>query len=300
MFLDVIAFLNEHKIEYATSGKNIGRGWLGIKHCPFCGDKNYHLGINKRNANVFCFKCQTKGWFYDFVMEVFKVDRKGAKKVCHPFMNFFKDGFEKEMLEKVTKVKVPEEFTTSFPKAHIKYLKKRHFGQEVIQRFSLMACMFLTKYRYRVIIPVFQDDRLVTFTARAIDKEQEPRYLHNPNENSVVHIKGTIYNLDLATKHTIICEGPTDVWRMGTSSVATFGTQYTNRQLRMLLKKGVEEVTILSDPDKGGLRMGETLESVLSFIGIKTNKYVLRDRDPADLTDDEAYDLRREILGKIR
>lgn len=297
MFLDVIKFLDEYKLSYSKSGKNIGRGWMGIKYCPFCGDKNYHLGVHKKTANISCWKCKTKGWFYDYVMEEFKCDRNKAKKYCHPFINFNKNGFDKEVLDRPTRTKLPEYATKEFPQCHKNYLFNRGFTFETIQRFDLYAVFMESMWRYRVIIPIYYDGKLVSFTARAISKEMEPRYLHSSNEISVIPVKQTLYNVDMVTDHIILCEGPTDVWKMGTGAVATFGTQFTNRQLCLLKRNGAKKATILFDPDKGGKKAARDLLTACDFIGIEANYYKLTDCDPGDLTFDEVYDLRKEILS---
>lgn len=297
MYLDVIKILDECKIAYSRSGKNIGRGWVGIRSCPFCGDKNYHMGIHKKTANVHCWKCKTKGWIYDYLMEEFKCDRRKAREICKPYMSD-RVGFSEELLTKVTRTKLPEEASKNFPKCHIKYLNSRGFSYETIQRFDLYSIFMESKYSYRIVIPIKYDDTLVAFTTRAISKVMEPRYLHSPNDISVIPVKQTVYNIDMMTDHVIICEGPTDVWKMGTSCIATFGVEFTNRQLNMIRKKGVKKATILYDPGKGGTRSGKELNTALDFIGIESEIYTLKDKDPGELSETEVQDIRKEIFKR--
>ena len=298
MFVDVVKFLTDQKIDFRTSGANIGRNFIGIRVCPACGDRKFHLGVSKKTANFHCFKCSSKFWLFDYVVEQYKCTRQEAKRICFPYLDFNKSGVDEQVLERPSRIKLPLGATQNFPKAHLKYLEKRGFSFETIQRFSLSACHMLSTYKYRIIIPVLYDGKMVSFTGRAI-AGQDPRYLHSPNEDSVIPVKQCLYNIDLATKHTIICEGAIDCWRLGTGSVATFGTKFTNRQLNVLRKNGCEKVTIIFDPDKGGRKATKELVTALDMIGIDAESYTLRDKDPGDLTEDEALDLRHEIYGRV-
>ena len=297
MFLDVIKFLRENKIDHRESGKNIGRGWIGAKICPFCGDRQYHLGIHKKSANVSCWKCGNKGWFYDYLMELYDCDRRKVREICKPYIMDKPGLITEEVLNRPTRIKWPIGVEDEFHPCHIQYLKSRGFGFETIQRFELKACFAIPPWKYRVIIPIMYDEKLVAFTARTVC-DVDPRYLHCPNDDAVIPVKQCVYNLDLVTDHIMICEGPTDVWRLGTGAVATFGTKFTNRQINMMRKKGVERATILFDPDRSGRENAERMAVAFDMLGIDCQIYKLRDRDPGDLTDDEAQDLRREILGR--
>ena len=52
--LDLIDFLDEIDVNFETSGKNIGEGWVGIDTCPFNGCSNLHFGINIANKSMWC------------------------------------------------------------------------------------------------------------------------------------------------------------------------------------------------------------------------------------------------------
>lgn len=297
MFFDIIRFLNDQKIEYRSSGKNIGRGWVGIRKCPFCGDRKYHLGMHKKTANLSCFRCGTKVWILEYLMESYKCTRAQAREAIKGYVDWNQSGQDEHILSKPSRIKLPIGATQEFPKAHLQYLESRGFGLETIQRFSLSACLYYSTWKYRVIIPILYQEKMVAFTGRAI-AGQDPRYLHSPSEESVIPVKSCLYNLDLATKHTIIVEGPTDVWKLGSGAVCTFGTKYTNRQLNLLRKNGCEKATLIFDPDKSGRKAASLLCNALDMCGIEADSFILRDKDPGDLSEDEAFNLREEIWGK--
>lgn len=295
MFFDIQRFLGDNKIDYRTSGKNIGRGWVGIRNCPFCGDRKYHLGMHKKTANLHCFRCGTKVWIIEYIMEAYKTTRQEARTAIRGYVDWTQTKEDEHILSKPSRIKLPIGTTQEFPKAHIEYLEGRGFGWETIQRFSLVACLYYSIWKYRVIAPILYQEKMVAFTGRAICG-QDPRYLHSPNEESVIPVKSCLYNLDLATEHTLLVEGPTDAWRLGSGAVCTFGTRYTNRQINLLRKNGCERATVIFDPDKSGKKAAAQLVSALDMCGIRAESFVLRDRDPGDLSEDEADALRRELL----
>jgi len=57
---NLIEFLEANRVNYSLSGKNIGRDFIGVIPCPFCGDSRNHFGIHKDKKFGNCFSCGRK------------------------------------------------------------------------------------------------------------------------------------------------------------------------------------------------------------------------------------------------
>lgn len=54
---NLIDFLDTYQVDYSLSGKNIGRNYIGVIPCPYCGDSRNHFGIHKERKHGNCFSC---------------------------------------------------------------------------------------------------------------------------------------------------------------------------------------------------------------------------------------------------
>ena len=135
--------------------------------------------------------------------------------------------------------------------------------------------------------------RFVTFTARTIFDDIEPKYKNLEIEKSVLDAKSTIYNIDRAKDKIIICEGVTDVWRLGDGSVSLSGKTATNMQLSILASKKINTAFVLLDED------AETeayeLSGKLTAV-IKNVEFIpIEGGDPCELEYNEINYLRRLV-----
>jgi DNA primase len=117
--------------------------------------------------------------------------------------------------------------------------------------------------RQRLIFPIFDAyGRPVAFGGRTLDDEQGPKYLNSPE--TPVYTKGRhLYGLfqgrqSLREKsQAVVVEGYMDVVGChqggATHAVAPLGTAFTKEQ-GQLLKRYVQEVVLLFDPDPAGTR----------------------------------------------
>lgn len=75
--IDLLSFLDELDINYETSGKNIGMGWVGINPCPNrdCQDTRNHFGINISTKAISCWVCGLSGTIIKFLMMHLDMDQ---------------------------------------------------------------------------------------------------------------------------------------------------------------------------------------------------------------------------------
>jgi DNA primase len=117
------------------------------------------------------------------------------------------------------------------------------------------------RFRNRLTIPILDaKSRVIAFGARALDPDQEPKYLNSP-ETKLFDKGSTVFNFARARKaafekgELIVVEGYMDVIALHqagfANTVATLGTAFTERQMELLWQLAPEPV-ICFDGDKAG------------------------------------------------
>ncbi len=117
------------------------------------------------------------------------------------------------------------------------------------------------RFRNRLIIPIRDlRGRVIGFGARALAKDQVPKYLNSP-QTVLFDKSATLYGLDLARKHiretdqVVIVEGYMDViqahQRGATNVVAQMGTALTEQQLKRIAGMA-NKIVLALDADTAG------------------------------------------------
>ncbi len=120
---------------------------------------------------------------------------------------------------------------------------------------------YFDRFRQRLIFPICNESgKLVAFAGRALEAEQQPKYLNSP-ESPIYHKSSVLYNLHRAKEairkgeRAVLVEGYMDVigaWRAGVKDVvASCGTSLTPEQVRML-GRHTRSVMVNFDPDAAG------------------------------------------------
>jgi DNA primase len=119
------------------------------------------------------------------------------------------------------------------------------------------------RFRHRVMIPIRDSSgRLSGFGARALDPDDQPKFLNSPQ--TVLFDKGRLlYGLDKARKairstdQAVIVEGYMDVMALHqegfANAVSPMGTALSESQLR-LLKRYTRNIVMALDPDAAGIK----------------------------------------------
>jgi DNA primase len=288
--IDVIKLLEDHEIDYKQSGPNVTRGWVEI-NCPFlCSDPSYHLGINIETGNFNCWVCGEKGKLSKLISELLKISWQKTNQLINQYEIF--DDYQEEEQKKITDSDLLKPFDIELPKPHREYLIKRNFDPDfLIKKYSLRSCWKQGDFAYRIIIPIIEEEKVINFTGRSISKLLSPKYKHCQNEKAIYPMKECIYNIDNLKRYIIIVEGPTDVWRIGDGAVATMGTEFTQTQIKLITNKKIPAFILF---DSEAQKNAEKLANQLSpFISVEI--LTLDKGDPADMTEDEVNNLRREI-----
>ncbi len=201
-----------------------------------------------------------------------------------------------EIMETVVEFYRDKLWNTKDGEKVIEYLKNRGISDEMIKEFSLglspdsfeetykflinkgfqkrdiLDCGLLStkdtysdevydKFRLRLMFPIFDNkDQIVGFGARALKKDDEPKYLNSP-ETQIYNKSKVLYNFDKAKleikkkDEVIFVEGYMDTISTHQASiknvVATCGTALTKEQLK-LIKRFTKNISLLFDNDKAG------------------------------------------------
>lgn len=293
--------LSDYDIPYDEgSTKNVQEGWIGIQ-CPFCDDTSNHLGYNVEEDKGFnCWKC---GYHspVDTIKELLSVSRRrayslikayGGQSISHEANKIVKVGLKAHNLPPST---------GELGSLHKRYLKSRGFDPEKIANiWGVMGTgpfskMDNTDYKHRLVIPIFWDGMRVSFQTRDVTGKAGIKYITCPEEREIIHHKNIVYGLQEYLGDTgIVTEGVTDVWRLGTNSCATFGINYTLKQVRVI-SKIFKKVFIIFDNDKKARKQAEKLEAELKFRGTDAINITIED-DPGSLSQEEADNLVKELI----
>lgn len=303
MSYNILQFLKDYKIEHTTDHHHCTDGRV-VVHCPFCrhkyGRDNFHLGLFLDSGDGNCWRCgYHKLWDYlQLVLhsyapsEVYKAYREYKTDAVSRILKR-RESFQSS----ATSISLPQG-TLPLPSPHQKYLIERNFNpQKLVQTYDLQGTANLGNYKFRIIAPIYFNNKLVSFQGRDITNKSALRYKNCEREKELIHHKHILYNIDnCLERKCVVVEGITDVWRMGAGFVATFGITWTAEQ-KLLLAERFDEIVIMYDSEINAQIQGEKLGNELALLGKQVALYnIEKDKDPAKLTDEEAEEIRKEIF----
>jgi len=290
--VDVLDVLEEAGIPYKTKGPNIGAGWIGVC-CPFCHDDNYHMGINIESKKISCFICGESGTILRLVSEEVRSFGKALELVSKLIPREMKARTFNERIAKNIRVDLPKYAVSGLSDRHKAYLKEvRGFNPDIlIEKYNLFHTGPVGPLANRIIVPVVDRGRLITYTSISIAENVDNRYKHLSNEESIVYIKDYLYNLNTVRGIAYVVEGLFDCWRIGDGAVATLGTKVKDEQIKLLAK--VPNVVILFDGDIPGERAGNELGEKLAPFTNVLRIPLPEGEDPDTLSEEFIQKIRR-------
>jgi hypothetical protein len=224
-------------------------------NCPYCGDSRQRLWINhlwgvpdehlgKKNLwlchcyNENCFAVDGRSYaLYERIYGFRNANMRGKQIVI------LQGEIEEQTLREV---KPPGQLLplTRLPPNDkvVKYMLDRNWDPMELQlTYGVSYCLSAESEYYkadgRIVIPIHMHGKLVGWQCRYpadLDwkEAQIPKYYSMPN----MPRRLMLYNYDNAIKspYVVVCEGPTDVWNVGSNAVAAFGKHLTVNQLKLL------------------------------------------------------------------
>lgn len=246
------ALLTDINIPWRESGKNVGRGNLGVC-CPFCGDDfGYHLNLSLGKEAYYCYREPAHaGYNMARLIMAWGSTYEEAKKLI-----FLHTGGQS--LVPVRKPKPVTDMTARWDrfqplaKPHLEYLRVRGFvnAREVAERYDL-RCAAEGKWALRILFPIKEQHAVVAWTGRDIVGNLGVKYLTSEELNS-----SFVYCPRVPAEKALIVEGPIDALKIAAAEpewagVALLGKGLGLGKLMRLrgLVRGCQGVYFAPDPD---------------------------------------------------
>lgn len=309
--------------------KPSGRGiWKGL--CPFHQEKTPSFQVNEAKGLCYCFGCKNGGDIFTFLQKIEGIEfrealerlaqetgvelpqyrgrtsaRKEALQVLELAQAYFRSHLGGQALQYLQARGLTPESIERFGLGYapqswdglIKYLHGHGISpQEGLESGVLMERegRFFDRFRHRVTFPILDPlGRIVAFTARALDKDDNPKYLNSP-ETALFKKSLLLYGYPQARQtirerqRAVVVEGLFDVialHQMGfTEAVAVLGSSLSAEQAHLLKRAEAAELYLSFDADEAGRKA--TLQSLNLDIARSFLVYAVLlegGKDPGDL-----------------
>lgn len=302
--MNIIQLYKDFNVPFATEGhKHCREGWVNTT-CPFCtGNPGMHLGYNMADDFYVCWRCGWKATHKALALLI-HVSDKEAKEIARKY------GGKSHVKSAVTvrvgqkKFRLPPS-TAPMNDRHKRYLTKRKFDPEVIEKIwdvqgtGPISLMDGISFSHRLVIPIYWENRIVSFQTRDITAKHSLRYITCPEQRERIKHKHIFYQA-IPTKDSDACicvEGVTDAWRFGYGAIATFGIKYTKYQVREISKR-FKKVFVVFDDDPQAIKQSEKLTAELILRGVDAYSIKIQG-DPGDMAQTDADTLKKELLGWV-
>ncbi|WP_337868243.1 DNA primase [Meiothermus sp.] len=309
--------------------KPSGKGtWKGL--CPFHQEKTPSFTVHEAKGLCYCFGCKNGGDIFAFLQKIEGIEfrealerlaqetgvelpqyrgrtsaRKEALQVLELAQAYFRSHLGGQALQYLQARGLTPESIERFGLGYapqswdslIKYLHSQGVSpQEGLEAGVLMERegRFFDRFRHRVTFPILDPlGRIVAFTARALSKDDNPKYLNSP-ETVLFKKNQLLYGYPQARasirerQRAVVVEGLFDVialHQMGfTEAVAVLGSSLSAEQAHLLKRADAAELYFSFDADEAGRKatlQSLNLEIAKSFV---VHAVLLEGgKDPGDL-----------------
>jgi DNA primase len=261
---------------------------IALVACPWCGIPQNHRAsffISKAKPMFHCFRCNQSGSYARLVSKLDRMPLVKAKELVgdiDPVVIYHKE-------EEIVPIPLPPEGCWTL--GALGYLESRGIDREMRKHFGLYYCR-KGREHHRVIIPISDDGKVVTYQARTVT-DHWLRY-YSPPESPTDRV---VYNLDRwdGESDVYLVEGVFDVFKCavnGFFAVSCLGKSVSKVQIRKILEKGVKSLTLAFDYDT--IPYIQNLFYEIGYaIPLKLVGMDQKNRDPGELSFQDA----QEILG---
>ncbi|MDD5651583.1 MAG: toprim domain-containing protein [Candidatus Nanoarchaeia archaeon] len=298
--IDFIRLLKDYSIDYVQ----LVDGWINF-NCPYHdnGTRGFKAGYNIYGNYVYCWKCGYHK-IEKILSDILNISYNLTKTIVQEYSTeeVIRNKLNKKT-NKINKIKLPGEEIKKNDKFY-NYIKKRNFNPEyIIKTYNIKSGGLIGFYNFRIIIPIYFNNKLVSFQARSIYSSKKCddlgilRYITNSIEKSIIDPKYILYNIDNCKKDFIVLvEGIFDCWRLGPNNIAaTMGTSMTEEQINLLAYRYKKIIFLFDnekDAQKRAKKYGELLVSLGKEVEIFNPEFK---HDPGDYTKEEKKIVRKEL-----
>lgn len=281
---------------------DLSRGWTHI-NCPFCKnppDTHFNGGFDMNNPRFYCWRCGSHS-YYDAVSKILNISIRETKELFKSY-SFISE-------KKAPRVAMAEKLDLPgyrLDENEKEYLRSRGFDPEYLQnKFHIRGGGICGDWSYRILIPIYFNHILVSWTGRSILDKQTikelniPRYKNLSIEQSVISPKEIFFNLDNSTNdEVILVEGPMDVLKMSDDCICSLGTSVTREQ-ELFLRNRYKKVYIAFDNEPAAQDKARHLGMNLNSAGMKVEVVNICEdfnkNDPGELTEEEVRQIKKEL-----
>jgi hypothetical protein len=264
--------------------------------CPFCiGNEGFHLGYNTSKGYFHCWRCGAHS-IEEAIPKILHISYYQLKGLLRPYKTHFIAVEDVPVTKQAKVCKLPAG-CLPLEKPHKNYLKKRKFDPDVVaSTWDLYGTGWLGEYKFRIIAPIYFQHELVSYQGRDYTGHSKDRYKTCAKYNEVIFHKHVLYGIDkVPGERIVICEGITDVWRLGAGAVCTFGIQFKMRQVK-LMKIFKERFILFDTADAQAREQADKLARLLAVYPGETTVLELPYKDPGEMPQKKADRLMEKEL----
>lgn len=248
---------------------------MGVNvNCPYCDTKSisFNLGFNPAGNYYHCWKSKHNYPIRQVLSTLLNVSESSIDNILVDYQGVGETLSEK----KTSNIKYLELPTNTFTKAERKYLKSRDFDPKYLyKKYHIVGGGIDGNWKFRIIIPVYYQGQLLSWTGRSILSKEKlkqleiPRYKNLSIEKSVKNIKELFFNIDNCKSDTVVLtEGAFDVLRFDGNAICSMGTELTESQINLLASR-FRKIFILFDNEPEAQKKARKFGLQLSSIGIE-------------------------------
>jgi len=256
-----------------------------VIHSPFVEDKKGKLYINKDTGQWIDFKAKgrrttnvSSGSFLIFVKEYLCLKNTDeAIRYLVTNYNFIVEKTEEEKKIDEDSYKVLKELIIKdglklfndgsklgiWGKQAYRYVKSRKLEEEY---YPTLGYVFNDNsiYNERVIIPFFEEGKMVYFISRSINPKNKLRYVNPP----ILDSKNYVFNIDKINEELVMCEGAMDAMSLTIDQPATclLSADIGIYQLDKIFAKKPKRIIYVPDNDETGhIKMNNNIKKIFTY-----------------------------------
>lgn len=292
--------------------------------CPFHGDKNPSLQINKQTGFFYCYGCGLSGGAFELVknyepnlspVEIYKKLHSFVKegkgdiggRDVYTYTNLL---YTHSFVDSKTKyregIKLAKDFYFNLPETNwyklpeeaipiLRYMKHRGFTTSTLKKFG---AKFTYNKNYPIVFPMYDNGIFRGYVMRTDDPtvEDQRKYMYNKEFRRRITLPG-----DYKNSTVILVEGFLDMLKAKQYGIkyvaAVLGWKLTSEQFEKLKRCGVKTIICALDNDECGRKGYKYLKRICSVnhISVKRIRYPKTMKDMGDLNEENSKLILKQI-----
>lgn len=292
--------------------------------CPFHGDKNPSLQINKQTGFFYCYGCGLSGGAFELVknyepslspIEIYKKLHSFVKegkgdiggRDVYTYTNLlYTHSFVDSKVKYREGIKLAKDFYFNLPETNwyklpeeaipiLRYMKHRGFTTSTLKKFG---AKFTYNKNYSIVFPMYDNGIFRGYVMRTDDPtvEDQRKYMYNKEFRRRITLPG-----DYKNSTVILVEGFLDMLKAKQYGIkyvaAVLGWKLTSEQFEKLKRCGVKTIICALDNDECGRKGYKYLKRICSVnhISVKRIRYPKTMKDMGDLNEENSKLILKQI-----